>query len=107
MRRIVLEIERDARQALKASGRAPLGIRRILKQDPHGRPERTHRSPAPRFHADAWRVRKGLELAYHEFRLRFRQAAEDVKRGQRDVEFPAGCFPPALPFARGRPVASL
>ena len=107
VRNLLLDIERDARQALKTSGRAPLGIRRILNQDPHHRPERTHRSPAPRFHAQTWPVRKSLELAYHEFRLRFRQAADDLKRGQRNVEFPPGCFPPALPFARGRPVASL
>ncbi len=83
-----------------------MGVRRILRQNPHDRPERTQRSPAPRFHAHAWRVRKGLELAYYEFRLRFRQAAEELKAGRVGVEFPPGCFPPRLPFARGRPLVS-
>jgi REP element-mobilizing transposase RayT len=104
---LLREIESDARQALKASGSSPLGVRRILRQDPHSRPERTHRSPAPRFHAQAWRVRKGLELAYYAFRIRFRQAAEDLRLGRPGVQFPPGCFPPRLPFVRGRPAASL
>ena len=101
---LLREIEGEARQARQASGRAPLGVRRILRQDPHHRPEHFHRSPAPRFHAGTWRVRKGLELAYHEFRIRFRQAAEDLKRGRAGVEFPDGCFPPPLPFARAGPL---
>jgi REP element-mobilizing transposase RayT len=106
-RSLVKEIEREARQTLKASGRSPLGVRRILAQDPHDRPGHLQRSPAPRFHAQAWRVRKSLEFAYHEFRLRFRQAAEDLKRGRPGVEFPAGCFPPPMPFARGRPLVGV
>ncbi len=106
VRSLIREIVREARKAQKSSGRAPLGVRRILNQDPHDRPERLQRSPAPRFHAQAWRVRKSLELAYHEFRLCFRQAAEDLRRGRPGVEFPEGCFPPPLPFARGRPLAS-
>ena len=108
VQRLVREIERQSRTVRKTSGRAPMGIRRILAQDPHDRPARTQaRSPAPRFHAHAWRVRKSLEIAYHEFRLMFRQAAEDLKRGRPGVEFPSGCFPPALPFARGRPTAAV
>ena len=101
---LLKEIEHEARRARAVSGRVPLGVRRILNQDPHERPERMRRSPAPRFHAQAWRVRKSLELAYHEFRLRYRQAAEDLRRGRPGVEFPAGCFPPPLPFPRGRPM---
>jgi REP element-mobilizing transposase RayT len=100
---LLRDIEAEAR---KASGRAPLGVRRILRQNPHNKPGHIERSPAPRFHAHAWRVRKGLELAYYEFRVRFRQAAEELRRGRVGVEFPPGCFPPRLPFARGQPVAS-
>ena len=107
VRDLLREIEREATRSRKASGRTPLGVRRILSQNPHDRPERMHRSPAPRFHAEAWRVRKSLELAYREFRLSFRQAAQDLKRGRPGVEFPSGCFPPRLPFARGQPMASV
>ena len=102
---LLKEVECEAREARKASGRAPLGARRILKQDPHAPAGRTQRSPAPRFHAQSWRVRKSLEFAYYEFRLRFLQAAEDLRCGRPGVEFPAGCFPPPSPFARGHPAA--
>lgn len=104
---LLREIESEARADRKASGRSPMGIRHVLRQDPHDRPGRMHRSPAPRFHAETWRVRKGLELAYYEFRTRFLQAADDLKRGRLEVKFPAGCFPPSLPVARGRPATGL
>ena len=104
---LLSEIQSAARKASRGSDSSPMGVRRILRQDPHDRPGHQHRSPAPRFHAQAWRVRKGLELAYYEFRVRFRQAAEDLKLGRTGVEFPPGCFPPRLPFARGQPAASL
>ena len=103
VRALVREIEREARRARETSGRSPMGVRRILRQNPHDRPEQSHRSPAPRFHAQAWRVRKSLELGYYEFRVRFRQAAEELKLGRTGVEFPPGSFPPRLPFARAGP----
>ena len=98
------EIASEARQARRASDRPPLGIRRILHPDPHAKPGHSNRSPAPRLHAKDWQVRKGLELAYYDFRIRFRQAAEELKLGKRGVRFPPGCFPPRLPFIRGQPL---
>ncbi len=38
-----------------------MGVCRILRQGPHDGPEGQYRSPAPRFHAQAWWVRKGLD----------------------------------------------
>jgi hypothetical protein len=35
---------------------------------------------------------------YAEFVSAFRAAAEALQRGHRAVSFPAGSFPPALPF---------
>jgi hypothetical protein len=35
---------------------------------------------------------------YAEFVSAFRAAAEALRQGRRDVAFPAGSFPPALPF---------
>lgn len=55
-------------------------------------------SPPPRFHAATAAVRKGLELAFYEFRVWYRKAADELKAGKRNVEFPHGCFPPRLPF---------
>ncbi len=92
-------IERETRTALTASGRAPLGPRRILALDPQAGPTSFHRSPAPRFHAASWQARKSLELAYHLFRRAFRQAVADLRRGLRAL-FPPGCFAPGLGFLR-------
>jgi REP element-mobilizing transposase RayT len=94
---LVREIEQRTRAELAAAGRAPLGRRRILAQDPHAAPTQCQRSPAPRFHATSRAVRRSLELAYAWFLLAYRQAAEALRRGLR-AEFPPGSFPPALPF---------
>ncbi len=101
--RLVREIEAETRKTLRERQRTVLGKRRILKQNPHDRPISSQRSPAPRFHAQRWEVRKCLELAYYEFRVAYRQAAEALRRGLVGLEFPMGCFPPRLPFNRGRP----
>jgi REP element-mobilizing transposase RayT len=100
---LVRDIEAETRARIAETGKAPLGKRRILRQDPFARPAHFEPSPAPRFHAAAWEVRKGLELAYHEFRTAYRQAADDLRAGRRAL-FPPDCFPPPLPFtARAGP----
>jgi REP element-mobilizing transposase RayT len=100
---VVRSIEADTRKRARETGRAPLGVRRIRRQDPHSAPDRPSRSPAPRFHAHDPRIRKGLELAYYAFRIAYQQAAEALRNGQLDAEFPTGCFRPPLPFTRARP----
>ena len=77
------------------------GRRRILKADPHHRPERLKRSPAPAFHASTAKALKVLRDAYAWFVEAYRVAAEQLKAGNREVEFPPGCFPPGLPFVPG------
>ena len=97
---MVGEIEGEAASRHRRDRTAPLGVRRVLRQDPHGRPKRSKCSPAPLAHAASRRVRSELRAAYHEFVARFREAAEKLKSGCRDVAFPEGCFPPSLPFCR-------
>jgi REP element-mobilizing transposase RayT len=99
---IVRSIEADTRKRARETGSTPVGVRRIRRQDPHAAPERPSRSPAPRFHARDPRVRKRLELAYYTFRIAYQQAAEALRDGKLDAEFPAGCFRPPLPFTRPR-----
>jgi hypothetical protein len=94
---LVREIERTTRAQLAAAGRAPMGARRLLAQDPHAAPAVCRRSPAPRFHAASRAVRKRLELAYACFLLAYRRAADALRRGL-EAQFPPGSFPPALPF---------
>ena len=79
----------------------PLGIAAILGQHPHDRPKRSKRSPAPLFHAMSARVRDELWEGYRWFVAAFRDAAEKLRAGDRNVSFPAGSFPPALPFVGG------
>jgi hypothetical protein len=38
---------------------------------------------------------------YTEFVNAFRTASDALQRGNRDAPFPAGSFPPALPFVAG------
>jgi len=75
-----------------------LGAHRLQKQDPHTRPNRTKRSPAPRFHAIQEAVQRELRAAYSTFVAAFRIAAEKLRSGDLRARFPEGCFPPALPF---------
>jgi hypothetical protein len=44
---MVREIAAETRQRLGQAKSRPLGVRRILRQDPHARPRRLARSPAP------------------------------------------------------------
>ena len=101
---LVREIEEETRQRFREQGRSPMGRKRILRQNPHDKPMNSSRSPAPRFHAATAAVRKGLELAFYEFRVWYRRAADELNAGKKNVEFPPGCFPPGLPFcARPQP----
>ena len=102
---LVREIEAETRQRLREQGRSPMGRKRILRQNPHAQPSSSSRSPAhgsmPRRRQS---VRKGLELRFYEFRIWYRQAADELRAGSKNVDLPPGCFPPRLPFhARGDP----
>ena len=97
---LVQEIEADAAAERKRTGRQPLGAAAILRQHPHTWPNRTKKSPAPRFHAATKAAREALRKAYGLFLAAFREAAERLKSGDRTARFPNGCFPPGLPFVR-------
>ncbi|MES1240164.1 MAG: hypothetical protein ABUT39_00955 [Acidobacteriota bacterium] len=100
---LVEEIERDARAARIERGTSVLGADAVLRQRPHNRPNRTKKSPAPRFHAASKAIRDGLREAYGLFLAAFRDAAELLKQGDRSARFPLGSFPPGLPFVRALP----
>ena len=102
---IVREIAKETRRRLETTGQAPLGVRRILRQDPQARPAHSKRSPKPRVHAVDLEVRRGLKIAFYLFRHAYREASEALRGGQLDVEFPAGSHRPRLPFCRGQPEA--
>ena len=77
-----------------------LGAAAILRQHPHTCPNKSEKSPAPRFHTASKAAREALRKAYGLFLAAFREAAERLKGGDRTAMFPNGCFPPGLPFVR-------
>jgi transposase IS200 family protein len=94
---IVRRVVEDGRQ--QRGGRAVLGKRAILAQDPHDRPLHSDRSPAPAVHAASKEIRVMLRAAYWRFADAFREAAHRLRRGDRLVRFPPGAFPPPIPCA--------
>ena len=98
IKELLREIEGMARQRREETGRAPLGRKRILRQVPHFRPAKVKRSPAPAFHAVAREHYEKLRERYWEFFEQYRDSAEQLKKGVLGVVFPAGCFPPRLPY---------
>ena len=95
---LVAEIEEEARIAMEAKGLEPLGADAVRRQQPHTRPNRTKKSPAPLFHTASQRAYLELREAYSRFVAAFRDAAEKLRAGDRTVAFPEGSFPPASPF---------
>ena len=100
MSAVVAEVIEDARIAREEKGVEPLGVDAIRRQQPHTRPNRTKKSPAPLFHTASRRAYLELREAYSRFVAAFRDAAEKLRAGDRLVSFPEGSFPPALPFVR-------
>ena len=98
-RRRVAELVDDIASAAKLArrGASVLGPEKILRQAPHQRPSLADRSPAPAVHAASKAVRIAMKAAYRAFLLAYRYAAEQLRKGDRLVWFPPGCFPPPLP----------
>lgn len=95
---LVAEIESEAAARRESTGSQVLGVSAILGQHPHDRPVRSKKSPAPLFHAATQAMHRELYAAYAWFVASYREAAEKLREGKRGAVFPAGSFPPALPF---------
>ena len=78
-----------------------MGASAIRGQHPFDRPAKSKKSPAPLFHAASKVVRRELYEMYRWFVAAFREASKKLRAGNRTVSFPAGSFPPALPFVAG------
>ena len=95
---LVETIERENAERRRAEGKSILGVKAVRRQDPQECPKKLKRSPAPRFHAatkEAWRH---LRDAYNRFAAAFREAADRLKEGDLESEFPPGSFPPSQPY---------
>jgi len=98
---LVAEIESEAAAERERTGSQVLGVAAIQSQQPHSRPERSKKSPAPLFHAASKAVRRDLYEGYAWFVAAYREASEKLRDGSRMVSFPIGSFPPPLPFVAG------
>ena len=92
------EITRQARSHHRRNRTQPLGVRRILRQDPLKPTELTERRPRPRIHALTRAAREAYLKAYRIVVLAYRAAAKRLRDGHPEPGFPPGCFPPGLPF---------
>jgi hypothetical protein len=98
VRELITEIEAETTHRHQVQGSEPLGARRVLRLDPHGKPIRSKRSPAPQFHCASKQVRDALLEAYRCFYGAYRQAADRLRAGDLLTAFPEGAFPPPRPF---------
>ena len=98
---LVEGIELEVASRRKRTGAKPLGVAAVLAQNPLQKPKKTKKSPAPAFHAASKAMRRELWNAYALFVAAYRDAADKLRAGIRDVRFPRGSFPPALPFVSG------
>lgn len=96
--RLASEIEAEATDRRERTETSVLGVAAILAQSPRSQPARTKRSLAPAVHAASVAVRREMRNAYFWFVAAYLDAAEKLRAGKRDLRFPLGCFPPALPF---------
>ncbi len=97
---MVHDIVRTTRVINREKERSPIGVQRILAQDPHHRPDTPKKSPAPRCHTSSRERWVKFVEDYREFAHRYRQAAVRWLAGLTDVLFPPDCFPPPLTFGR-------
>jgi hypothetical protein len=93
---LIASVVQEANQV--RCGRPPLGREGVLRQDPRQCPRQSARRIAPDFHAASRAGRERLRIAYASFVQAFRLAATRLRAGFRAAHFPAGSFPPALPF---------
>jgi REP element-mobilizing transposase RayT len=97
IRELIEKIEAEARRREAETGIPPVGRDRITRQQPHLESLPMKKRPAPLVHAATSAVRRELRTAYRDFLDAFRRAALRLREGARDIEFPAGAFPPAFP----------
>ncbi len=98
---LIRRIEADAIAMHREKGTQPLGRKAIIAMDPLHKPDKVSYSEAPPIHVRSQEMRRIYFEAYHSFLSAYRKAAESLKAGIENVQFPEDCFPPGLPYVRG------
>ena len=97
---MVRDIEEKAIERHKVEGTAPLGVSAILNRDPHRRPKEIKKSPRPWFHVFDPKIRKAMTTALSYLITAYQDAADRLREGHKNVQFPLHSFPPGGPFVR-------
>ncbi len=101
---LIREIEDEFEK--KRDGNPVAGVEKVLSQNPMEPPTRvTKRSPKPLVHVASKEEREDFLTGFLTFQAQYRIASEALRRGNLKAAtwFPAGCFPPALPFVGSAP----
>ena len=98
VRLLINGIVEQASQRRCENGGTALGAQGVLEEDPHYFPTQRERSVAPLFHASSVATYRLLYKAYSAIYAAYRLAAEKLRSGFTEVEFPEGTFPCSLPF---------
>ena len=99
---MVRDIEEETLRRHQENGTVPLGVQAVLNRHPHYRPSRTPSSPRPWFHTLSREARKAMRAALTWIVVAYREAADRLKAGDFNVQFPEGTFPPARSFVGSR-----
>ena len=94
------EIEEEAKVRRKRTGARPLGRASVLSQDPHQRPAKLKKSPAPFVHAVSKAVRRELWEAYAWVVAAYHKAAERLRAGDRDAVCSPGLLSSGIALRR-------
>ena len=98
VRMLVQKMVDQASQRRSYSEEIVLGAQGVMEEDPHHLPTQRKRSTAPLFHASSSATYKLLYKAFSAVYAAYRLAAEKLRAGFTDVEYPEGTFPCSLPF---------
>lgn len=98
----VRQVEEQTRERHRVDKTQALGIPAILRQKPQGKPKSFTSKPGPLFHTATAEQKQKLKEARAAFTAAYRAAAERLRRGEVDVMFPEGSFPPPQPFVEMR-----
>jgi REP element-mobilizing transposase RayT len=102
-RAMVKDIEKETLSRFGQGGRRVLGVKKVLAQKPHRRPNKIKRSPRPLCHcSDPERWKKHRD-DYRWFVYLYRVASRKFRSGDLTVTFPEGSFPPARAFCGPAP----
>lgn len=106
LEQMVVEVVLDEHERWAQEQSKPIGAAAVLSQDPLTMARKFVPTPAPLCHTSSQNVWKRYRRRLSVFHSRYSQASGRLRRGERTVEFPLWCFPPALSYV-GPSMASM